>query len=211
MSEITNLTATRETLRELARIVKVTRQTLSEMVQAMEQFGRFSQNSRPGQFAETLDHVGDIREGFILSQRTSPRTTLSELRVLVQHVLMDWQWVHELNMALVPGTQIEILGPQLVAYNHALVALAILPRLPVDAVTFPQPKPTYSDVGVPVLPEEMLARIEEIEQMIYQAEVRPIDTLSYAPFRRTYAFFEASSWLTDNCLESLLGYSGGGK
>jgi hypothetical protein len=204
MSEITNLTATREALRELTRIVKATRQTLAGMAQAVNQFSQFSQNSQPGQFAETLDHMGDIREGFIMSQRTSPHTTLSELRALVQNVLLDWQWVQELNMALVPGSQIETPGQQLVAYNHALVALAILPRLPAEAVTYPQPKPTYSDVSVPVLPEEMLARIEEIEQMIYQAEVRAIDTLAYAPFRRTYAFFEASSWLASSYLEPLL-------
>jgi hypothetical protein len=106
--------------------------------------------------------MGDIRKGFIMSQRTSPRTTLSELRTLVQNVLMDWQWVQELNMALVSGSQIETLGQQLVAYNHALVALAILPRLPAEAVTYPQPKPTYSDVSVPVLPEEMLARADDL-------------------------------------------------
>jgi hypothetical protein len=205
MSEITNLTATREALRELARIVRDTRQTLAGLVQAVDQSGRFSQNSQSGQFAETLEHMGNVREGFIMSQRTSPRTTLSELRALVQNVLMDWQWVQELNMALVPGKQIEMLGQQLVAYNHAFVALAILPRLPAEAVTYPQPKPTYSDVSVPVLPEEMLARIEEIEQMIYQAEMRAIDTLAHAPFRRTYAFFEASSWLANSYLESLLG------
>jgi hypothetical protein len=205
MSEITNLTATREALRELSRIVKVTQQTLAEIVHAVEQFGKFPHDSRPGQFAETLNHMEDIREGFIISQRTSPRTNLTDLRTLVQHVLMDWQWVQELNMALEPSKQIETLGSQLVAYNHALVALAVLPRLPVEVVTFPQPKPTYSDVSVPVLPEEMLARIEEIEQMIYQAEVRTIETLTYEPFRRTYAFFEASSWLVNSYLEPLLG------
>ena len=105
MSEITNLTATREALRELTRIVKVTRQTLAGMAEAVDQFGQFSQNSQPGQFAETLDHMGDIREGFIMSQRTSPRTTLSELRALVQNVLMDWQWVQELIWPLSPAVK----------------------------------------------------------------------------------------------------------
>ena len=206
MTEITNLTATREALRELARIVKATRQTLAEMVQAVKQLGQLPQNSQPGQFSETLNHIGDVREGFIISQRTSRHSTLSELRALVQHVLLDWQWVEDLNMTLAPDRQIEPLGPQLVAYNHALVALAVLPRLPVDAVTFPQPKPNYGDVGVPAFPEEMLARIEEIERMIYQAEVRSIDTLAYGSFRRTYAFFEASSWLADSYLNTLLGH-----
>jgi len=205
MSEIINLTATREALSELSRIVTITQRALAGMVQAVEQFGKFPQDNRPGQFADTLNHMEDIREGFIISQRTSPFAGLSDLQALVQHVLMDWQWVQELNMVLEPRRQIEPLGSQLVAYNHALVALAVLPQLPVNAITFPQPRPTYSDVSVPVLPEEKLARIEEIEQMIYQAEVNTLKTLAYEPFRRTYAFFEASSWLVNSYLEPLLG------
>jgi hypothetical protein len=51
----------------------------------------------------------------------------------------------------------------------------------------------------------MLNRIEEIERMISQAEIWPVHDLEYAPFRRTYAFFEASSWLVNNHLTPLLG------
>ncbi len=204
MSEIINLAAPRQALLELSHIAKVTQQALAQMVQAVEQSGNFPRDNRPGRFADTLNHMEDVREGFIISQRTSPRTNLSNLQALVQHVLIDWQWVQELNLALEPGHKIEPLGSQLVAYNHATVALAVLPQLPVTAVTFPQPNPTYSDVNVPVLPEELLARIEEIEQMIYQAEVNTIETLAYEPFRRTYAFFEASSWLVNSFLEPLL-------
>jgi hypothetical protein len=49
-----------------------------------------------------------------------------------------------------------------------------------------------------------LARIEEIERVIYQTEAMPTRTPAYDPFRRTYAFFEASTWLVDNYLEVLL-------
>lgn len=129
---------------------------------------------------------------------------MSELRGLVQHILTDWSWLQELNITLAPGDQIETLGQQLVVYNHALVALAVLPRLPAQAITFPQPRPTYGDVPAPVLPGEMLARIEEMEHMIYQADMKPVRALDYAPLRRTYAFFEASSWLVDSYLDPLL-------
>ncbi len=195
MSELTNLTATREALHELARIVKITRQTLAQMMQTVEQLGWLPHNTPPGQLVEALGHVEDVREGFIFSQRASPQITLSELQALVRHVFIDWQWIQELDIILTPGSQVETLGQQLVAYNHALVALAVLPRLPAQAVTFPQPKPTYHDVDVPVLPVDLLARIEEIEQMIYQADLKPINTLAYAPLRRTYAFLKpAVGW-----------------
>ena len=55
-----------------------------------------------------------------------------------------------------------------------------------------------------MLPGDLLARIEEIKQMIYEAEIRPIKTLAYGPLRRTYAFFEASSWLANKYLGPLL-------
>lgn len=201
---ITNLTATREALRELAKIVKATRQTLAAMIESEQQRRGASNKDRSGRLSKTLQHLEDVREGFIVSQRTASNVSLSELRELVEHILLDWNWLQEYNLTFSPGSQIELLDQQLVAYNHALVALAILPRLPAEAITFPQPKPSYRDVAVPALPGEKLARIEEIEQIVYQADVRPVETLAYAAFRRTYAFFEASSWLASSYLEPLL-------
>jgi hypothetical protein len=204
MSGIIDLQATREILQELARVVKFTRQTLAAMIHEEEQLGRLPARQPPGRLSDALEHLGDVREGFILSQRTSPQVVFHQMRTLVQHVLISWDWLHALNLSLTPGEYIETLGPQLVVYNHALVALAMLPRLPAEAITFPQHRPTYSDVTVPVLPDEMLARIEEIERMIYQANIKSVHSLDYAPFRRTYAFFEASNWLVNNHLSPLL-------
>jgi hypothetical protein len=204
MSGITDLKATREILRELARIVKSTRQTLVTMIEGSGWPGRLSSRRRSGQLADTLQHLGEVREGFILSQRASPHISLSELRALVQHILLDWNWLRSMNLALIPGSSIETVGPQLVVYNHALVALGILPHLPPEAITFPQQRPTYADLAVPTLPSEMLERIEELERVIYQAEVMPTQPPAYAPFRRTYAFFEASAWLVNRYLKTLL-------
>jgi hypothetical protein len=206
MSGIQNIEAARNILRDVARVVKYTRQTLAVMVQQEYQSGRLqSKSSRPGRLADTLEHLGDVREGFILSQRTPAQVSISELQALLEHALLDWGWLNDLNLMFEPGTEIESPSQQLLAYNHALVALATLPRLPAEAITFPQQRPTYADVSAPVLPAEMLERIEEIERIIYQAEVMPGQRLAYDPLRRTYAFFEASSWLIDNYLEPLLG------
>ena len=203
MSGLEDLGAARDALRGLARVVKATRQTLATVVQEQRQAGR-QLSYRPGQLADTLQHLENVREGFILSQRTSLHGSLDELQALVQHVLLDWAWLQTLNLSFSPADEIETPHPQLLYFNHALVALAALPRLPAQAITFPQKRPTYADVTAPGLPGELLARIEEIEQVIYQTEAMPNKAPAYDPFRRTYAFFEASAWLVNNYLETLL-------
>lgn len=192
-------------LRELARIVRVTRQMLATILPPEHRPDREAVADRSGQLADTLQHLEDVREGFILSQRTSPHLSLSELRALVQHILLDWDWLTPLDLTLTPGSHIEPVEQQLVAYNHALVALATLPHLPAQAITFPQPRPTYADLAAPAVPVELLARIEELERVIYQVEVMPAKRPAYSPLRRTYAFFEASSWLINRYLDPLLG------
>ena len=204
MSGIEDLKATRKALRDMSRVVTFTRKTLAKMVREEERLGMYSSESQPGQLFEALEHLGEVREGFILSQRTTPQTALSDIRELVRHILIDWQWVHDLNLILSPGDQLDTLNHQLVFYNHALVALAVLPRLPAEAITFPQRHPSYHDVSVPILPGELLARIEELEQIIYQTEIKSIRDIDYGSFRRTYAFFEASSWLVKHHLKPML-------
>lgn len=207
MSGIIELQATRQALRELARVVIITRQRLAETIQEENRPGRRKKASRSGRLSKTLQHLGDVREGFILSQRTSPQISLSELRRLVQHILLDWDWLSPLNLTLTPAGQLQLVDQQLLAYNHALVALAAMPHLPAEAITFPQKRPSYSDLAPPALPGELLVRIEELERVIYQVEVMPAKTPAYSSLRRTYAFFEASSWLIHRYLEPLLGDS----
>jgi hypothetical protein len=204
MHGITDLAATRQALRQLARIVAETRQMLAAMIESNRPGWRPS-SRRPGQLAETLQHLEEVREGFILSQRTSPQLSLTELRALVKHILLEWDWLGPLNLAFTPAGRIEFVGQQLIAYNHAVVALAVLPHLPAEVITFPQKNLTYADLTAPSLPAELLERIEELERVIYQAEVRPTRLPAYGPFRRTYAFFEASTWLVDRHLRTLLG------
>ncbi|MDX1523636.1 MAG: hypothetical protein R3264_18555 [Anaerolineae bacterium] len=198
------LSFTRNKLRQLARIVKQTLKTLSQIIQHNKWPPQQAADQRAAHFSDTLDHIGQVREGFMLSQRTSSQADLAELRWLIKDVLLDWNWIHDLDLIITPAHKIELPQGQLVVYNHATVALAVLPRLPIQAITFPQQSPTYSDVFPPRLPAEMLARIEEIEQIIYRIEIGAWRDLAYAPFRRTYAFFEASHWLVNSYLNPIL-------
>ena len=201
MSRPEDVEAAKGALRVLARVVKTTHDTLLQAI------AHPTQQPTPEQqhhFSDTLDHIEDVREGFVLSQRTSPLTSLAEVKWLVQHVLLDWQWVEAMGLSLAPGDEIELVDNQLIAYQHALVALGMLPRLPARAVTFPQPRPTYADVPVPARPSQLLERIEEIERVLYRAGLVPADELAFEPLRRTYAFFEASLWLVNHYLPPML-------
>jgi hypothetical protein len=193
--------AAKTALRALADVVKSAHDTLGQVVQDPRQRPTTRQQYL---LSDTLEHIGDVREGFVLSQRTSPRTETSELRRLVQHVLLDWGWLETLGFSTVAGGQVELVGVQLIAYRHALVALGLLPHLPAQAITFPQPHPTYSDVPVPAMPSQTLERVEEIEQVLYQASLVPLNELDFDAVRRTYAFFEASAWLVNYYLPPTL-------
>ena len=201
MSRLEDVEAAKGALRVLARIVRTTHDTLR---QAIVHPTQQPTPERQHHFSDTLDHIEDVREGFVLSQRASPLTSLAEVQWLVQHVLLDWQWVEAMGLSLAPGDEIELVDNQLIVYQHALVALGMLPRLPARAVTFPQPRPTYADVPVPAMPGELLERIEEIERVLYRAGLVPADELAFEPLRRTYAFFEASLWLVDHYLPPML-------
>ncbi|MFQ5611558.1 MAG: hypothetical protein ACE5H9_05440 [Anaerolineae bacterium] len=204
MSTLANLQATRDSLRYLAGVVRSTRRILAAAVRKMQRSEWSLGEEGQRQLSDTLDHVEDVREGFILSQRTSPFASLAELRLLVEHILKDWFWLQSLDLPVLPNDNLETLGPQLIAYNHAVVALATLPHLPLQAVTFPQARKGYVDVLPPTRSDQVLERIEEIERVIYQAGMMPLNTLDYHPFRRTYAFFESSAWLVNNYLRALL-------
>jgi hypothetical protein len=193
--------AAKAALRALADVITSTHDALGHVVHDPTQ--RLS-TQQQYLLSDTLEHIGDVREGFVLSQRSSPRTETSELRRLVQHVLLDWGWLETLGLSTMAGGQVELVEVQLIAYRHALMALGLLPHLPAQVVTFPQPLPTYSDVPVPAMPSQTLERIEEIERVLYQAGLVSLDELDFDAVRRTYAFFEASAWLVSHYLPRTL-------
>ncbi len=159
---------------------------------------------------QARDYLGRVREGFVLSVRTTDVSSGDELGYLLERVLLDWDTLSsELDLApnadntRDPDAQerIERVRDQLLAFGMAAVALGMLPRLPNNEITFPKSyrkPPTYADIPVPNTPAQMLQRIEEIEQIIWQINTHDLVDLverRYDPLRRTYGFFESSAWL----------------
>lgn len=166
---------------------------------------------------QAREHLRLVREGFMLSVRTTPATQVAELRFLLDRVMTDWtQLSRELGLetedderhaAGLPPEEalpqrIDRVRHQLLAFGMAVVALSHLPRLPAKQVTFPHSfgePPTYSDIPVPSTPGEMLWRIEELEQTVWRImsdDLQQLVQRRYGPLRRTYGFFEASAWLS---------------
>lgn len=144
-----------------------------------------------------------MREGFMLTLRTSDVKLASELRDLINH-LMDWNWLEELGLRWTTDEPLERLGGQVVLYQHAIIALGVLPRLPANAVTFPHGQ--YADIPVPSTPGETLNRIEELERTIWAASSEPVNALSRDAVRRTYGFFDATTWLIATYLKDIVGW-----
>ena len=157
---------------------------------------------------QARDYLADVREGFVLSVRTGQVSDRSEIRFLLDRVLLDWDALsRELGLALADENEdafeqeLALVRGQLLAFGMAIVALAALPRLPSEAVTFPHSynrPPTYADIPAPVTPAEVLSRIEEMEQMLWRFASGRWGELvrrRYGPLRRTYGFFESSALL----------------
>lgn len=163
---------------------------------------------------QARDYLGRVREGFMLSVRTTDIASTDELGYLLERVLLDWDRLSDelgLQSDLPAESQdsaawhaqerIQQVRDQLLAFGMAAVALGMLPRLPETEITFPRSyrkPPTYADIPVPGTPAEMLQRIDELAQMIWQIASYDLIELAerrYNPLRRTYGFFESSAWL----------------
>ncbi len=200
MSDLMNLEDTRQVLRQLTIVALTANRALYDGLQ--------SPNSEPSlERRATLNRfLGDLkpmREGFMLTLRTSDVKLASELRDLINH-LMDWNWLEELGLRWTTDEPLERLGGQVVLYQHAIIALGVLPRLPANAVTFPHGQ--YADIPVPSTPGETLNRIEELERTIWAASSEPVNALSRDAVRRTYGFFDATTWLIATYLKDIVGW-----
>lgn len=194
MAELKNTEAIKKTLQSLIKVVRTTHNTLAQIIRHPN---RQPTPERLRRFSKTLEYTAQVHEGFLLSQRVSSQFGLEELHRLSQPVLLDWQWIESMNLSVMLDDEVKAISNQLIVYQQAAMALGALPHLPSEVVTFPQPRPTYADISVPATSSQMLERIEEIEQVIYQAGIVPLDQLEVGSVRRTYAFFEASTWLVD--------------
>ncbi len=147
-------------------------------------------------FSHALDHLGNVREGFVVSLRASDVPRLSELRDLVKAILIEWKRAEEVfGVQFMPSEEIELPRTQLLAFAHSYVTFATIPQLPSDQVTFPQSRRTYADIHAPRTPGEVLERIEEMEEVVSEMENAPLERVDRYRLRRTYGFFETSAWL----------------
>ncbi len=153
----------------------------------------------------TLSHIEHMREGFKITVRTSAFRSLSELRDLIRDTLIDWQWLKAYQIELLPDTEIHYPRQQTLAFAHSFVTLAVLPRLPQQAITYPGEPHTYADIPVPRTPGEILARIDELERVLWEATTVPEREADPGPLRRTYGFFETSAWLIFHHLDRFMG------
>jgi hypothetical protein len=166
---------------------------------------------------QARDHLAQVREGFVLSVRTAQLNEKSELRFLLERVLVDWnafsrelgidagqEPTTEQNEPLIP---VDDARQQLLSFGMAAIALGYLPKLPADQVTFPysyNDPPTYCDIPTPNTPGAMLSRIEELEQMVWRlmgGDMQGLLHQRYGALRRTYGFFESSAHLARREME----------
>jgi len=169
---------------------------------------------------QAREHLNEVREGFILSVRTSQVYERAEIGYLLDRVLIDWDaFSRELGLDVGDSSSVsndessqdgsgdnsstlERVRFQLLAFAMAAVALGFLPKLPSKEITFPKSygnPPTYSDIPVPVTAGQMLSRIEEMQGPVWQrmsGDLVHLIQRRYGSVRRTYGFFEASAWLT---------------
>lgn len=207
---------------EFAGISEVAETTTQLLALALQQTGRSGAGANTGigqmeQYVlqQARDYLSTVREGFVLSVRTTDIGKRDDFRYLLGRVLTDWdQLSQELGLdAGNSGTQaddatveqnasIERVRQQLLAFGMAVIAMGYLPRLPAKQITFPNSygKPaTYADIPVPHTPGELLWRIEELELTIWRIMSGDLGELiqrNYGPVRRTYGFFETSAWLS---------------
>jgi hypothetical protein len=198
MSDFLALDEARRTLRRLTVIAMEANRTLSDGLNAP------SRPPSPEQAAvrnRILDELSAMREGFMLASKASDLALPDELRELLGR-LADWSWLSELGLRWTTDAPLERLGKQVILYQHALVALGVLPRLPAEAITYP--RRSYRDIIPPGSASATLSRLEELEQTIWRSAGEPLGAISPEAVRRTYAFFEATTWLITHHLRGVV-------
>src|SRR5579871_2459164 len=146
MSEFLNVEETRQVLRQLTVIAFDANRALQAGLQSP---AAEPPPERSAVMSKILENLKLMREGFMLSSRASDLTLAAELRILLDY-LMDWEWLQEIGLRWNTDASVEHLQGQVILYHHAVIALAMLPRLPDNAVTYPYGK--YADIPVPATP-----------------------------------------------------------
>lgn len=141
---------------------------------------------------ELLPHVERIERGLHATLRASSLgDTLASVLVRRAGILSDE-----------PAMSARRAGPLDLTFDtgledvaHADLVLAFIPRLPDSAVCWPmRARRSYADIASPADASERIARIEELERVLWWLATGARVT-SDEPWRRTYAFFEVGAWL----------------
>jgi hypothetical protein len=158
----------------------------------------------------TLAHLDRVHAGFLGSLRTetAPAAELRHLVGLTPELRIGEPTspAEALAVAAEAAADRARLGPprlvveervpwELVALAHARVVLAMVPRLPDEAVRFPAGRRTYADIAPPRGPAELSARVDEMERLVWQAASGGRVAASAPATRRTYGFFDAADRL----------------
>ena len=186
----------------MGNIALETKEALSEYIRRKDEP---LPSDRQAPLTLTLHHIEHMREGFKITVRTSAFRSLSELQDVIHDTLMDWSWLKEYAIELLPGTEIHYPRQQTLAFAHSYVTLAVLPRFPEREITYPGEPQTYADIPVPRTPGEILARIDELERVLWEATTVPERQADPGSLRRTYGFFETSAWLVFHHMRLFLG------
>jgi len=200
MSDLMNLEDAKQSLRQLTLLSLDANRALFDGLQTPDAA------PSPERRATLNRIVGDLkpmREGFMMAVRASDVNVESELRYLIS-LLVDWTWLEDLGLRWTTDQPLERPTGQVVLYQHAVIAMGILPSLPRAAVT--HPSGTYTDIPVPTTPGATLTRLQELENTVYAASSEPVNALSRGAVRRTYGFFEATIWLIANHLGNAIGW-----
>lgn len=177
--QLWDLRAGLQALQALGQLAEQTRTALARRIQ-----GEPLPEKAQATLQDALDHLSEVREGFILTLRTSAVPSLAELRALVERVMVDWSAWEAAGFRFMPAFELARPGDQIFFFHHAYLAMGILPRLPDYAVTFPhQRRPSYADIPVPGTPGEVLERIEEMEHVVWVAENADLEAAPPPGFR----------------------------
>jgi len=194
----------RDLLAEFLAVRHISGETLDVLAEGLERRDVRLRPARRVVLERARNYLTTAREGFTLSLRTRDVRSRAELRYLLNQIWLDWDELQSLGI-FAPPEEVQRVGEQLLFFALAALALGLMPRLPAEEVTFPQPSPSYADIPVPRSPAELLARIDELEQVVWLAGLVPLGDLDYHSLRRTYGFFETNTWLTEQHLRRFFG------
>lgn len=199
---------------ELDRLLELVRRT-RELLDTVVDEGALPDGGAAFLAERTLPHLEGVQAGFVGWLRAEA-ADVEELRFLLRQVAalrVDMpqspaeRRAAETEAALeralsegsgsgVPSGPLRTAEPwHLVALAHARVVLAVIPRLPEEAVRLRVGRRSYADIPTPRGPAELAGRLEELEAQLWRtATGRPAPPFDPA-FRRTYGFFDVADRL----------------